>query len=109
MSIVPPVTAKPFVNQKANDDFLLLPKSIYSGQQVHVSLFEVASYSANFAMVFYIGANVLSCYIMNEINSEGNQKYLYYGLMLYLTQIVYNYLDLNSSNNLSRLEKITGL
>lgn len=109
MSIVTPVPAKPFVNKKANSDLLLSPRSTYSGEQVHVSLFEVVSYSANFATVFNIGANVLSCYIMNEINSDGNQKYIYYGLMLYLIQIVYNYLDLNSSNNLSRLEKITGL
>ncbi len=105
--MIPPLmTPKQIVNVKANDDFVIGPRTYYAGQQITVPFGEVAFYSTNPALFFYIGANCYACYLMNQFH--GNDKYIMYGLMLYVIQIVYNYLDLNSTTNMDRLEKLTG-
>jgi len=102
-----PPQAKPFVNSKANNEFQLKAKSAYSGQREPVSFAEVVRYSSNSALFFYVTANCASAYYVSQMKKDDNQKYLFMALSLYLTQIVYNYLDLNSSNNLDRLEAIS--
>lgn len=98
---------KQFVNVKANNAFAIEGKSYYAQQQVTVPFAEVVAYSTNLALVFFIAANCYASYLMAEV--KGKEKYVYYGLLLYVIQIVYNFLDINSTSNLSRLEKITGV
>ena len=107
MAAITPVLPKKFANTKANNDLQLEAQTYFSGYQVKVSLSEVILYSSNIALVFYIGANVFSFYLMNVMENN-NQKYMFAAL-LYVTQIVYNFLDLNSTHNLDRLQKITGV
>ena len=102
----PLVTPKQLANAKANNDFAIEPRTYYAGMQIKVPFSEVALYSTNIALFFYIGANCYACYLMNQYH--GNEKYIVYGLALYVIQIVYNFLDLNSTTNINRLEKLTG-
>ena len=108
MAAITPVLPKKFANTKANNDLQLEAQTYFSGYTVKVSLSEVILYSTNIALVFYVGANVFSFYLMNVMENN-KQKYMYFAAMLYVTQILYNFLDLNSSNNLDRLQKITGV
>ena len=101
--MTPPIPLK-FSNIKANNDMQLNALAQYSGQQTPVSFANVVKYSTNFALIFYVGASVLNVYIIATSDITTNQKYIYYGVSLYLTQIIYNYLDLNSSNNLNRYQ-----
>lgn len=99
------VPLKP-VNKKANRDFALAQKSYYGTPTI--PFLEVAQYSLNSAMVFYIVANVFSVWYLIDISNDNqNEKLFTFGVMLFLTQVMYNYLDLNSSNNIAKLEAFT--
>ena len=106
MTVIPAlINPRPLANVKVNNELQTVGHAYY-GETVVVPFGEVAKYTTNLALIFYIGANVYASYVMNEIH--GREKYVYYALMLYVIQIVYNFLDINSSSNMSRLEKITG-
>ena len=96
------VPMKP-VNNKANKHFALLEKSYY--EDPHVSLFEVASYSLNSALLFYVASNMFSVWCLLDISHENqNDKIFTFGFILLVSQIIYNWLDLNSPSNVDRME-----
>ena len=100
-----PPQPKPFVNRKVNNALETEERVYYSGQQPHVNFWKVAKYSSNNALFFYVIANVLtSYYLARYYEGESNEKYIYMALSLYITQIIYNYLDINDKTNLDRLE-----
>lgn len=102
------VQPKPFVNTKVNNALQLKAKTDYSGQTQHVPFFQVWKYSSNSALYFYVLANVLTTYyISKHFKGNDNQKYIYTAMSIYLTQIIYNYLDINDKTNLSRLEAVS--
>jgi hypothetical protein len=102
------VQPKPFVNTKVNNALQMKAKADYSGQPQHVPFFQVLKYSSNNALYFFVTANVFTTYyIANHFQDDNtNQKYIYLAISLYLTQIIFNYLDINDKTNLSRLEAL---
>ena len=93
-----------FSNVKVNKDMNLNLYETY-GTKKFVSFNTVVEYSTNRAMIFYIGASVFNAYVISTTTTlylTTNQKYIYFALSLYLTQIIYNYLDINSDSNLDR-------
>ena len=69
------VPMKP-VNSKANKHFALLEKSYY--EDPRVSLFEVASYSLNSALLFYVASNMFSVWYLLDISHENQIKMIKY-------------------------------
>ena len=100
------INAQKYVNKKINDNFQVPLKTALNNKQQYISLREVITYSSNFALLFYVGANVFNTYFMANQNLTDKQKYLYLACSLYLTQIIYNYLDINSSTNIDKLESL---
>lgn len=103
----PIITPQKFVNKNLNNTLEIPTKTKFLKRRVPVSLNEVVKYSTNNALFFYCVANVFNAYIMANSNLNQNQKYIYIAVSLYLTQIIYNYLDLNSRSNLDKLEILT--
>ena len=103
-----PLPPKHYVQAKINTDYNVANKTIYSGQPQHITFSQVVTNSSNNALFFYIAANVGTAYYLStHFDSHDNQKYIYMGISLYLTQIIYNYLDVNSSSNLDRLVAVS--
>ena len=102
MTIPTTTQQQPIIN-KGNNTFAIKAKAFYGDPKV--SFLEVASYSMNGAMLFYVCANMFSAWYLIDITKDNQgEKIMWFGAMLLLTQIVYNYLDLNSQNNLEKLE-----
>ena len=99
-----PNAPQKFSNVKANVDMNLDAYQQY-GQKKYVPLSVVIQYGTNKALIFFIGATVLSTYMFNQKsdNVSIKQKYLYFGLSLYAIQMIYNFLDINDDSNLTRL------
>lgn len=93
-----------FSNVKANVDMNLNAYQQY-GEKKYVPFSTIVRYGTNRALIFYVVANVYSTYIFNESKSNisKQQKYIYFALSLYVTQMIYNYLDINDDSNLTRL------
>lgn len=100
-----PVVPKPFINQKANQTFAIKEKSYYG--EPDISLFTIAKFSLNKAMLFYVVANVYTAYYLATLNDNSNQKFFVMGFLLFCTQVVYNWLDLNGPENLQKLFAFT--
>jgi hypothetical protein len=100
--------AKFFLNTKANNELQISNRTLYSGQQPHISFAQVVKYSSNSALAFFVVANVFTTYYIATSfpKDKSNQKYVYMAVALYLTQIIYNFLDINDRKNLNRLEMI---
>ena len=92
--------AKRFIN-RGNTQFNILSRTTYG--KPYISLGEVINYSANKAMLFWIVASLFNTYILVNYMTD-NDKYLLVGLSMFLTQAVYNWLDLNSNENLEKLQ-----
>jgi hypothetical protein len=100
-----PTQAKQYTNTKVNNDLNIEIRANYTGTQPYVPFNEVVRYSTNKALLFFVGANVLTTYYINKnFKDSDNQKYMYIGASLFFIQIIYNYLDINDSTNLSRLQ-----
>lgn len=102
-----PTQAKQFSNTKINNELQIGPRTQYANQRIHIPFSEVVKYSTNNALMFFVGANVLSTYYINKKFSDNNnsgEKYMYIAASLFLIQIIYNYLDINDDTNLSRLQ-----
>ena len=104
MNSLPTVPQKP-LNSRLNKTLAIPQKSFYS--EPNISLFTIAYYSTNKAMLFYVASNVFSAWYLSRQDMNRNERYFIMAILLYTTQIVYNFLDLNSKNNLERLEAMT--
>ena len=102
-----PIVPSRLVNRHAESTFQVVSRSDYTNNPVKVTFGQIAFYSTNFAMLFFIGANIFASYMMSSMPNNTKQKYIYYGVVLYLTQIIYTYLDINSQKNIDKLESFT--
>ncbi len=97
-----PTTAEPFSHVQTNLDMHLNDYTTY-GTKKYVPFSTIIRYGTNKALIFYVLASTYSGYILATSNQSNNQKYIYFAVSLYLTQMIYNYLDINDDSNLTRL------
>lgn len=103
MSTVINTVAKPLIDQKANKTMNINEASIYG--KPDVSFFTIAKYSLSWSTLFYVAANVYATYYMSTLNENKAEQFFTLGFILFLSQVMYNYLELNSDNYLQKIQK----
>ena len=79
-------------------------RSVYGKPKI--SIMEVVKYTANSAMLFWIIASLFNSYYLVKYENN-NDKYIVVAISMFVTQVVYNWLDLNSDDNIEKLQFYT--